>query len=451
MHGSLYPIIYTVYDDTNTGEPKFKYVCDVYVGGTKVARLKTLPNENDYGVFQVNRIVDDFLESTKENQNEAGDPLIRLGVADATPFSKNLNSVRRVEFRFGTEQATSATADPTLTADRITGEYLVVIKSHGRREMATHLLDDFDSTSLTPLEPNGANDPFISVVPSASTSGGTIYTTGRRYDQDIESGQSHLISWLNDTTSSTSSGSVEYLHIGGYNSSGGTVFESTMQNNATNGGESPATANSDDERLIYFGSGMYNLAAQTLNSTISTGMGISSLAYYEIVAASSATLNSGTVRSAVYRFNIKSECKYPTRRVMFLNQYGGWDFYNFTKRSEKTAQSERTTFKGVRGNWATATDNFGWNHWERGTTTTKVDTKLTEKLNTDWIDEDWVPFFESMFSSREVYILEQKSGFDTYMVPVTITSSQFLRKSSVNDQLIQYEVNLEYANNLALG
>lgn len=446
--GSKYPIIYTVYDDTNTGEPKFKYVCDVYVGGSKVARLKTLPNENDYGVFQLNRVIDDYLTPTRQDQNGTN-TIAAVGVGTATPYSHNLDSTRRVEFRFGTEQATTATDAPTLTADRITGEHLSVIKAHRNTRGAYEDANAYGPINLDSFEHSGA-DPFLSTVPSVSGSA-SILSTSVRYDQDIELNQFHTFAFLNDGTNSGASTGVSYIHITGYTSAGGTVFTSSIQNTAANGGEPPTTSNSDPERLLYFGSGSRNLAAQTLDSTISTGMGISSLAYYEIVGASSATLNTTTQRSAVYRFNIKSDCKYTTRRIMFLNQYGGWDFFNFNKRSEISTNMERTTYKRVRGNWANATDNFGWDTWDAGTTTTSVKVGRREKLNTDWITEDWVLFMEGLFASREVYLIQTQGANDSKVFPVTITNTDFLHKSSVNDQLVQYEIEVEYGNNACLG
>ena len=453
IHGSLYPIIYTVYDDTNYSEPKFKYVCDVYINGTKQARLKALPNESNYGVFQINRIVDDFLSPTFENQNTAGDVINMLGTGEATPYSKNLNTIRRIEVRFGSEKAATLTDAPVLTADQITGNRLNIIKAHpsvGSQTLAQSLGDDFDRGELHALEQNGQFDPFLSVVPRVSKTA-TIYSAALRYDQDIEAGQTHVVSFLNDLTSSGSSAAVSFIHVAGYNSAGGTIFTSNIQNTSGNGGESPSTSNSDDERLLYFGSGFLNLQTQTLNSTISTGMGISSLAYYEIVGASSATLNSSTARTGVYRFNVKSECKYPTRRIMFMNEYGGWDFFNFTKVSTRKTRNQRKEYSATRGNWATATDDWGYGHWQGGRTVLNKDVSLVETLNTDWLGEDWRYFFESMMASRYVYIIEQKNGTDFHTLPCIITGEEHLTKTSLNDQLIQYQIEVEHSNMMMLG
>ena len=449
VHGTLYPIVYTVHDDTNSGADKFEYICDVYVGGVKVARLEVLPNDSDYGVFRVDRILDDFVAPTRQDQNGTKG-ITFTGVSTATPYSKCLNTMRRVEFKFGVKYAASATAAPTIYADQITGNFLNVIKAHSNTLLSPIEADEYDNSNIDSLEQNGASDPFISVVPRVSGSA-TIYSTAVRFDQDIMSGQAHCLSFMNDITSSSATGAVSYLHVAGFTAAGGTVFNETIQNTSVNGGEPPSSSNSDDERLLYFGSGFVNLQGQTLNSTISTGMGISSLAYYEIVGASSATLNSSTARTAVYRFNIKHECKYPTKRLMFLNPFGGWDFYNFELASETSVAMERKTFYQSKGNYSDATDNWGYSTWDGGQRVMNTSAQKKLKLNTDWVGESFNHFFEALFSSREVYLLENKGAVNFYMTPVVITSSSVVHKTSAVEGLAAYELELEYSNKSQIG
>jgi len=460
--GSRQDVIYVVEDDTNPGSAsvyKYKYICDIYIGGTKRARLKTLPNSADCGVFQINRVVDDYLEATRVNVNGTLgglyiDSVNRLGVTageNGNPFGKNVESLRRIELKFGFEYATSATADPTIYADQITGENLTFIKSN--RKLPTADIDNFTDGSLDSFEMSGTANTFISVVPRVSETA-SIISTSFRYDQDIESGQSHCVSFLNDATTSTQTKSPKFIHVAGYQADGTQIFTDSIENVTANGGEDPTTANSDDERLIYFGSGFLNLTTQSDSSTINTGMDDADLSYFEIVAANSSTLSSATVCGAVYRFNVTTACKYETRRIMFLNEFGGWDFYNFEKKSVKTSMIEREGYHRVRGNWDTAnggTENFGYEMYDGGRRTNRSKVKTEETLNTDWIGEEWNPFMLSLFSSNEVYLLEQKSSADYAARPVVISDTQFLYKTSVNDKLASYSLKVTYSNDELQG
>ena len=55
-----------VVDSTNKAELNYKYICDVYINAVRVARLKNNPNPNfsSYGVFNVNKVVQSYLDST---------------------------------------------------------------------------------------------------------------------------------------------------------------------------------------------------------------------------------------------------------------------------------------------------------------------------------------------------------------------------------------------------
>ena len=460
--GSKHPIIFVV-KDTDFGNPKYKYICDIYVEGTKVARLKCLPNSAGAGVFNITRVVDDHLEHqvVDINTSTAGineDLLMNLGANDAAkPFSKNLDSIHKVEVKFGHEEADDATSAPAITEDEITGNYITVIKSHlpDGLTFGSYMGKGVNASESTfeRFEMSATIDEFISAVPVISKNA-SINSDTQIVEQDIERGQVHLLSFTNDMTTSGASKGVSFIHVAGYEADGTEIFNDSIQNTGANGGEPPTSSNSDDERLLFFGSGHKNLGAQSVTAAINTGMDDADLSYYEVVAASSATLSGLTQTSRVYRFNIKEACKFETRRVMFINRFGGWDFFNFTKVSRKTISYDRKTYHRVRGNWDAADGSSTDWHFtaaDRGKVTLYTSATQQEVLNSDFVSEDFNDFFEQLFASPEVYIIEQKSGADLHAVPVNITNSQSVRKTGINEKLISYDVTVEYSNHQAVG
>lgn len=457
--GSKHPIVYVVYDSTNNGEPKYKYLCDIYIDGSKTHRLKSLPNPQSVGIFDISRAVDDYLESQVTvqgvtNLGVTNNPIIYLGrTGGGLIFCENTKAIKRVEVKFGYEFAADEDSDPTVTADVSTGNYVSVFKAHhpelkwrGYNGLAPGSDPGWDV-----YECSGTTDQFISSVPVVSASA-SIIPTSVRYDQDIEAGQSHVISWLNDSTSSSQVLSPKYIHVAGYESDGTEIFNDYFTNTALYGGFDPDSTSDDMERIIYMGSGLANLQIQTANMTIRTGMNDADLAYYEIVASDSTTLG-GNQASAVYRFNIKDECRYTTRRLMFQNSKGGWDFFNFRGVSEERVKFERKGFTRLAGNFATASDSVNW--WQspfaRGRKTLKTDTTLTEVLNTDWVGEEWNDFFVELKASPEVFMMEMQGGFDLYMTPVTITNDSMIKGESENKGLNAYQVTVEYSHKLNVG
>lgn len=65
-HGDLLFVAYEATKATdNQTYPDYKYVCDVYIGGTFIVRLKTFPNpDNSRGVFNIGKIVRNYLGLT---------------------------------------------------------------------------------------------------------------------------------------------------------------------------------------------------------------------------------------------------------------------------------------------------------------------------------------------------------------------------------------------------
>jgi len=71
---------------------------------------------------------------------------------------------------------------------------------------------------------------------------------------------------------------------------------------------------------------------------------------------------------------------------------------------------------------------------------------LKETLNTDWITEQDANLLEKLIMSTDVYIVENA---DTeFTQGVMIIDSSFVRKTRANDKMIQYTIQIEYANNV---
>ena len=89
-------------------------------------------------------------------------------------------------------------------------------------------------------------------------------------------------------------------------------------------------------------------------------------------------------------------------------------------------------------------DMYSYDNFARGKKTRQVTAVLKETLQTDWITETDAVLLESLIMSTNVSIIDND---DTdYTVPVMVTDTSFVKKTSANDGLIQYTVNIEYAN-----
>ena len=87
---------------------------------------------------------------------------------------------------------------------------------------------------------------------------------------------------------------------------------------------------------------------------------------------------------------------------------------------------------------------WSYNNTMRGKNTRQVTAILKETLNTDWITEEDGRLLEKLIMSTDVYMVE--NGDTEFTEGVMITDSSFTRKTRANDKMIQYTIQIEYAN-----
>jgi hypothetical protein len=87
-----------------------------------------------------------------------------------------------------------------------------------------------------------------------------------------------------------------------------------------------------------------------------------------------------------------------------------------------------------------------YNNTMRGKRTREVTAVLKETLNTDWITEEQAYLLEKLIMSTDVYVVENA---DTeFTQGVIVTDSSIVKKTVANDKMIQYTIQIEYANNV---
>ena len=203
----------------------------------------------------------------------------------------------------------------------------------------------------------------------------------------------------------------------------------------------------DSERLLYFGGGPANLEAQSRN-TDARPSGNAGWAYYTIRGTSDTPTNpaTSTNKTAAYYF-IKQDasCKgFKVRRLAWRNSVGGYDYFNFKKKSTQTVEVSRDNYNSMIGTFNKS--KWRYDDTQRGKTTRQTTAILKETLNTDWITEQDGNLLEKLIMSTDVYVVENADTDHTQ--GVLVTDSSFIKKTVANDKMIQYTINIEYANPL---
>ncbi len=163
---------------------------------------------------------------------------------------------------------------------------------------------------------------------------------------------------------------------------------------------------------------------------------------YATIPADSSTIqvyatDDTTLKKTITVENI-CEPKFTNYKVSFVNKSGAFqDLYFFKKTVESMSVTDEKYQSNIIDN-STVT----YNTYKSQQTRYNVNAKTKLKLNTGFIDEDMNETIEELFLSRNVWI-----RFENKTLPVIPTSKELSFKTSLNDKLINYTINFEFAFN----
>jgi hypothetical protein len=460
------PLIgYMVYQDDISGLFYFKFILEVRLddaSGTLLGKVKQRRNGYSPDVaanearafFDLRDIANSVLVDTVFDQNDTGQPfrtIHKVGANTASkPYSKNGDNttdgtqIQTIYVKAYQQYSSTASAIPAEDTTPTVNDTLYYLQASLPLMTARSTDSDYvQGTEFNVFNCNSSTDRFLSDV---ETSAGDYNVSG--YINYIQEADYHTVAFLNDNTNFDSQ--LYRMYIKYYDSSGseiaygGVAGTNYIENINNNGGWAPdAGGMQDDKRLLYFGAGPGNLQGQSDNTFLRPSA-FSNWAYYTIQGFDEA--GTPVARTAVYTF-IKQDgsCKgFKVRRLAWRNSVGGYDYFNFKKKSTQTVEVQQDNYSTMLGTFNKS--RWRYNNTQRGKKTRQTTAMLKETLNTDWITEQDANLLEKLIMSTDVYIVENADT--TYTQAVMITDSSFVRKTVANDRKIQYTINIEYANPL---
>jgi len=155
----------------------------------------------------------------------------------------------------------------------------------------------------------------------------------------------------------------------------------------------------------------------------------------------STSATSVTSASGNYTWTIQRVCsaKYSPVQMRFINHKGApQDFYFFLKTVE-SVNTKSETFK--RNIFTYSSSNYDAKSHQTQTFNKTGKKRFT--LNTDYIAEAYNAVIEDIMLSEYVWIF-----VGSVIHPVTVVTSSLIKKTSLNDKLIQYTIEVEDANDI---
>lgn len=144
--------------------------------------------------------------------------------------------------------------------------------------------------------------------------------------------------------------------------------------------------------------------------------------------------------SLLTTFKKEQACNDEQTTLVFVNNYGYYDYYTIGNPIRKNTDVGRETYDKVFEEYSTATSTYDITR--RGTKQYYTDYEDKYSITTDYIDKATSDWLTQLFDSDEVYVQENGN-----FIPVVITNTNYTWNLTNNrDKLFQYEINFKYAN-----
>ena len=130
----------------------------------------------------------------------------------------------------------------------------------------------------------------------------------------------------------------------------------------------------------------------------------------------------------------RSECKHEPYRITFINKFGALQSVWMFKRSDVSMSVENENYRGFTGS------STGYDISEHQYRNYNVIGKESISLNSGFYTEDINEVFRQVLLSEKIWIY-----YNDKILPVNIKSKELSFKTQVNDKLIDYKIEFEFA------
>jgi len=383
-------LVYTCLESSLYTQTNFKYICDIYVGGVKVAQLKAFPNPvSHYGVFNIGNVMRNYVQSN----------LTYLPYTAGIRVDKFLSHTTFVECKFGYEYGTNV------------AQYLNI------QSRTNYFSNTYNKRRTT----NILSNPILSYKTDN-------FATNRPTKTDVyvvTTGNSPVLIPFFSGLIYPSSPQNLVFRVNKYNKDGTFALSSAIT----------STGSAIDYTMIQL-----DLSAASLNAALGTTFIDDNVLYYNVFANIQISAGSN-ITSTSPNFYPFCENKYEVFTLVWMNQYGGYDSYQFSKKSKRSYASEKKTFERIP--YSINSSTGAMTYFSQGImneSTIVYDSKFKESMsfNTNILDEVTYEWLAELILSPSVFVV-----IDSAFIPVVVKETNYDFKKRVNDKIYNLAINVE--------
>ena len=437
-------------DDAVANYEKVKFIVDIHISSTTppdttttndlVGSYKTTPNNAGVGMFDLRNVLENYVEADNMAANGSSykstvtSPEERHPLHLIDKYSMNNNSIRfmalvfAVEFLGATDAAGNQDAN---TVRRQVGTEINsdlfnlfngYVKYTDELRIGTPVNDDF-GLDVSDFVLQSPTDRFLTNAPLTQYANLEDYGTLAFLAVDDK---------------------LDHIDLQYYDSAGSLLNTESIYRTLGNGAYD-VWSSDINKYLLFFGCFPANL--QNWSTTFQGLVTAGTIQGGEIRVVGRDVSNVAVTDFYKIKLNCPEQKNFEPIRLCWMNQWGAWDYYTFTKKSTKTISTKGTTYTQLQGTWNESL--YRLDTYEGGKKALRRNATERISMNTGFVKEDDNVMFEELTNSPEVYLLEGYqtditfSALNKYVTPVTLSSSSFTRKTVANDKLIQYSFDVE--------
>lgn len=186
-------------------------------------------------------------------------------------------------------------------------------------------------------------------------------------------------------------------------------------------------------KVLQLGVGMENLESN---------LDFTNAAYYTVYLRDTASPSPNQISETI-TYLIDKECyRFTQKHIMWLNRLGGWDFYTFNLRSDKTINIDRNEYKRNLRSYNSTSGLYNYSMGDRGRTTYMVKAGEEETVFSNWIRDEELSWLEELYTSPEVYLIEDINN----LLPINILDDSFTMGDKNNVGLKSYSITYKHSN-----
>jgi len=419
--GSIDNVI--VANSTNINEPNFRYIFEIelfdFYDGSSTIKLYIQPNPYGYGIFNPKTIYEEFKRVVTVHDINAIYPFIFFHGQEYLTADGYLNFRAEIRVYEGYDVSGVFTEDP-LGYGAVTESQNVLHGKRGNLLPGINRVDGF-STAYTDVDANTFYDRVRHLLP-ANLSTGYIYLPCTNNDQGV------LVFNNDDATyipiNNTNKYYVKYIF---YDYTGAIV--NTVDTSQIN----PLP-----RELAYI---------HAYPKNVGNFIGLN----YDTRFYSIQLIDSITETPVSKKYLVVIECpevRYDNVRLAWIGENGGFEYFNFPQRNERTYEVERKQYTKPFGNYGTV--GAGISETDAGlfgpdirdlrnvvNRAPNINTYLD--ITSDWLTETEFNYLKSLLIAEHIYKLEE-TGFKT----VVIENKTYLERRERNTKKYSLKLTLRY-------